>query len=324
MKLIKQVSIISAATVLGLSLSSVSYAKTYKLAHSLPKNNPVHKSLSWFAKQVSKRAHLRVKVFANGVLGSEDSVIQMVQSGTVAFQKVSTGPLESFSKIYKILSLPYLYRDFDHYHHVLQGPIGDKILASSTGDGFVGLAFLDAGARSFYSNKAIRTPADLQGMKIRTQPSPMAIAAMKALGATPVPLAMSELYSALQQGVVDGAENSIPSYYSARQYEVANTYSYDMHTMIPDVLIVSQEFWNSLSKKKQRLLRKIARETVAQQTKNWDNYVQFSLKKLKAKNIKFVKSDIPQFQKAVQPLYDKFKDENPDLVPLLKEIQNTK
>ncbi|WP_432455360.1 MULTISPECIES: TRAP transporter substrate-binding protein [unclassified Agarivorans] len=313
-----------AGVIAGMSCSSAVYAKTLKLAHALPTEHPVHQSLDWFAKSVTKDSDLRVKVYPNGTLGNETALLQMVQNGTIAFTKVSAAPLESFSKAYKILSLPYLYRDLDHYNKVLNGPIGQGILASSRDQGFVGLAFLDAGARSFYTDKAIVTPADLKGMKIRVQNSPLAIDIIKALGATPVPLPYGELYSALQQGVVDGAENNIPSYYSSRHFEVKKVYSYDRHTMVPDVLVISTSVWDSLSKAEQEAVRKDAQATVAVQEKNWSDYVAKARTDLESQGITFVESDTPAFQKAVQSVYEKFKTENPELVGMLNDIQNTK
>lgn len=305
--------------------SSAVYAKTIKLAHSLPTIHPVHQSLDWFAKTVSSaESNLRIKMYPNATLGDETALLQMVQSGTIGFTKVSAAPLASFSDVYKILSLPYLYRDTDHYNKVLNGPIGDKILASSRDQGFVGLAFLDAGARSFYTDKAIVVPEDLKGMKIRVQNSPLAIDLMKALGATPVPLPYGELYSALQQGVVDGAENNIPSYYSSRHFEVKKVYSYDRHTMVPDVLVVSVSVWDQFSPEEQATIRKVAKETVAVQTKNWNDYVLKARADLESQGITFVESDTAAFQKAAQPVYDKFKQENPQLVEMLTKIQATK
>lgn len=298
-------------------------AATLKLAHELPTEHPVHASLTWFAKQVTKRTDLRVKVYPNGTLGNEVGLLQMVQNGTIAFTKVSSAPLTAFAKDYNVLSLPYLYKDQAQYDKVLQGPIGQKILASSHDAGFVGLAFLDAGSRNFYTDKPIKTPEDLQGMKIRVQNSAISIDTIKALGATPVPLPYSELYSALQQGVVDGAENNIPSYFSSRHYEVKKVFSYDHHTMVPDVLVVSASVWDSLSAKDQKIIREVAKETVGVQRKNWNAYVDKSLKELKKYNIQFVQSDVPQFQKAVQSVYAKFRSENPDLVPLLDAIQKS-
>ncbi|SHO57189.1 TRAP transporter substrate-binding protein [Vibrio quintilis] len=300
---------------------NVAQAATLKLAHALPTEHPVHSSLDWFAKQVKKRAGIRVKVYPNGTLGNETNLLQMVQNGTIAFTKVSAAPLTAFAPDYKLLSLPYLYKDRAQYDQVLQGPIGKKILASSHDSGFIGLAFLDAGARSFYTDKPIKTPSDLKGLKIRVQNSALSIDTIKALGGTPVPLPYGELYSALQQGVVDGAENNIPSYYSSRHYEVKKVYSYDKHTMVPDVLVVSTSTWDSLNDKQRKIIREVAAETVKVQDTNWSNYVDKSVKELKKYNVKFVDSDISKFQDAVKPVYEKFRKENPDLVGMLDQIQ---
>lgn len=319
MKILPKLLLASAITVLLGTQTGM--AKTLKLAHALPTEHPVHASLTWFANQVRKQAKIRVKVYPNGTLGNETSLLQMVQNGTIAFTKVSAAPLTAFAPDYKVLSLPYLYKNREQYDQILQSKIGDQILASSHASGFIGLAFLDAGSRNFYTDKPIVEPSDLDGLKIRVQNSAISIDTIKALGATAVPLPYGELYSALQQGVVDGAENNIPSYFSSRHYEVKKVFSYDHHTMIPDVLVVSASVWDGLTPKQQQIIRKVAKETVAVQRKNWDAYVDKALVELKKYHIKFVQSDIPKFQQAVQPVYAKFKKENPDLVPLLNEIQ---
>ncbi|MBD1577518.1 MULTISPECIES: TRAP transporter substrate-binding protein [Vibrio] len=314
-KLLMSVALVSA-------MAFQAQAATLKLAHALPTEHPVHKSLTWFAQQVKAETHIRVKVYPNGTLGDETNLLQMVQNGTIAFTKVSAAPLSTFAPDYNILSLPYLFKDKASYDKVLEGPIGDEILASSEKSGFIGLAFLDAGERSFYADKPIKEPSDLKGMKIRVQNSPISIDTMKALGATAVPLPYGELYSALQQGVVDGAENNIPSYYSSRHYEVKKYFSYDMHTMVPDVLVVSTTVWNNLTPDQQVAIRKVAKETVEQQKTNWNAYVDKSLTDLKAQKVNFVNSDIPAFQEAVKPVYEKFKKENPDLADMLNQIQD--
>ncbi len=303
-------------------LGSNVYAATLKLSHALPTEHPVHQSLEFFAAQVKKEANLRVKVYPNGTLGDESEGLQMVQNGTVAFTKASAATLNTFAPDYKLLSLPYLYKDRAQYDAVLNGPIGEEILASSRDAGFIGLAFLDAGSRSFYTSKAIKTPDDLKGLKIRVQNSALSIDTIKALGGTPVPLPYGELYSAMQQGVVDGAENNVPSYYSSRHYEVKNVFSRDNHTMVPDVLVISTSVWDSLTDEQREGVRKAAKETVKVQEDNWAKYVEKATQDLKQHNVTFVESDIAKFQAAVQPVYDKFKTDNPDLVPLLDQIQS--
>ncbi|ELL7085692.1 TRAP transporter substrate-binding protein [Vibrio fluvialis] len=303
-------------------LGSNVYAATLKLSHALPTEHPVHQSQEYFADQVKKEANLRVKVYPNGTLGDESEGLQMVQNGTVAFTKASAATLNTFAPDYKLLSLPYLYKDRAQYDAVLNGPIGEEILASSRDAGFIGLAFLDAGSRSFYTSKPIKTPDDLEGLKIRVQNSALSIDTIKALGGTPVPLPYGELYSAMQQGVVDGAENNVPSYYSSRHYEVKNVFSRDNHTMVPDVLVISTSVWDSLTDEQREGVRKAAKETVKVQEDNWAKYVEKATQDLKQHNVTFVESDIAKFQAAVQPVYDKFKTDNPDLVPLLDQIQS--
>lgn len=298
------------------------YAATLKMSHALPTEHPVHQSLEYFAKEVRKETNLRVKVYPNGTLGDESEGLQMVQNGTVAFTKASAATLNTFAPDYKLLSLPYLYKDRAQYDAVLYGPIGEKILASSRSAGFIGLAYLDAGSRSFYTSKPIKTPQDLKGLKIRVQNSALSIDTIKALGGTPVPLPYGELYSAMQQGVVDGAENNIPSYYSSRHYEVKNVFSQDQHTVVPDVLVISTSVWDSLTEEQQAGVHKAAQNTVKVQEENWATYVEKATQELKKNNVTFVESDIAQFQEAVKPVYEKFKEDNPDLVPLLEQIQS--
>ncbi len=314
-------------TLLAISLTACTFnvsAKTLKLAHAMPLDHPVSKSLAWFANEVTERTDLRVKVYPNLTLGKEEATLQMVQNGTLAFTKVGGGLTASFSNQYKVLSLPYLYKSEDESKRILRGPVGQQILKSSEKDGFIGLAFLSSGSRSFYSNTKIQTPADLKGLKIRVQNSPIDIDTMKALGASPVPISSGEVYSALQQGVVDGAENDIPTYFSTRHNEVAKYYSMDQHTMIPNILAVSTEIWNDLSEKNQKIIRAISKETLAVQDKYWDEYVEMAKKKLIESGSEILVSDIPAFQQKVQSVYTKFKKDNPELIPLLEKLQNAK
>lgn len=323
MKILKNFSLGAATLAIALSTSAISVsAQTIKLAHAMPLEHPVSKSLDWFAEQVTKRTNLRVKVYPNLTLGKEEATLQMVQNGTLAFTKVGGGLTASFSNQYKVLSLPYLYKTEEDSKKILNGPIGQGILQSSEKDGFIGLAFLFSGSRSFYSNKKIEKPEDLQGLKIRVQNSPIDIDTMKALGASPVPISSGEVYSALQQGVVDGAENDIPTYFSTRHNEVAKYYSMDKHTSIPNVLAVSTEVWKSLSDENKKIIREISVEVLAVQDKLWDEYVDMAKAELIASGSEILTADVPAFQKSVKSVYDKFKQDNPELIPLLDQIQN--
>ncbi|CAM2987254.1 TRAP transporter substrate-binding protein [Vibrio rarus] len=310
------VALLSAAVTFNVS------ARGLKLAHAMPLDHPVNKSLTWFADQVAHRTKLRVKVYPNATLGSEEASLQMLQNGTLAFAKVGGGLVSSFSEEYKVLSLPFLYKSEEDSKRVLRGPVGQEILASSEKDGFIGLAFLASGSRGFYSNTKIQTPADLKGLKIRVQNSPIDIETMKSLGASPVPISSTEVYSALQQGVVDGAENNIPTYYANRHYEVAKYYSEDNHSIIPDILAVSTEVWNRLSDKDKATIRDISKELLTVQDKYWDAYVNTSRKNITAAGGVIVKADVQAFQKRVQPVYDNFAKTNPQLAGLLKRLQN--
>ncbi|WP_261817659.1 TRAP transporter substrate-binding protein [Vibrio gallicus] len=305
----------------ALTASFGASAKLLKLAHAMPLDHPVNQSLTWFAKEVTKKTDLRVKVYPNATLGSEQSSLQMLQNGTLAFAKVGGGLTASFSQEYNVLSLPYLYKSEADSKRILRGPVGQGILASSEKDGFIGLAFLSSGSRGFYSNHKIEKASDIKGLKIRVQNSPIDIDTMKALQGSPVPISSTEVYSALQQGVVDGAENNIPTYFANRHYEVAKYYTEDHHTMIPDILAVSTEVWNGLSNKDQTTIREITQELLKVQDKYWDAYVDKARDEIIKNGGEIVKADIPSFQDKVKPVYEKFEKQNPDLKELLHSIQ---
>ena len=221
-----------------------------KLAHGLDTNHPVHKAMEFMAQKASEKSagKLRVDIYPSEQLGTERECIEQLQLGALDMTKTSSSPLESFLPQIKVLGLPYLFTDSEHYWKVLLGPIGKELLDAGKPVGLKGLCFYDAGARSFYStNKPILHPDDLKGMKIRTQQSPMAIQMIDALGGSATPISWGELYTSLQQGDVDGAENNEPSLYTSNHYEVCKHYSLDEHTMVPDVVLVSTVVWNRLS-----------------------------------------------------------------------------
>jgi tripartite ATP-independent transporter DctP family solute receptor len=218
--------------------------------------------------------------------------------------KVSAAVMSSFSPDFQVLSFPYLFRDKKHFFNVLDSELGKELLFQSEKYWLRGLCYYDAGSRSFYtSKKQIKTPADLKGLKIRVMQSPIAIKMVKAMGGSPTPMASGEIYTAIQQGVVDGAENNPPSYYYSRHYEVAKYYTIDEHASIPDVLLISTHIWNKLNKQQQLWLQEAIDESVIYQRKLWAESEQFSLKMAKEKGVEIFYPDKAAFVKSVQPLY---------------------
>jgi tripartite ATP-independent transporter DctP family solute receptor len=220
-----------------------------RLAHGLPVTHPVHPAMQHFADIARERSggELDIALFADGQLGQESDLISQVQAGKLDFLKVSGSLLERFHPSYKVLNLPFTLRDRAHWLRVTNSDVGRDILATTTSSGLVGLTYYDAGARSFYGRKPIHHPDDLKGMKIRIQPSVTMTRLLALFGAEGVELAWSNVYVALKSGVVDGAENSVVALIVGRHGEVATHYSFDEHTMIPDVLLVGAERMKSFT-----------------------------------------------------------------------------
>ena len=233
---------------LGLAGNSAWAVEKMRFGHGLPEDHAVHKAIVKFADLVRERSKgdIDIKVFSNGVLGGEREMLEQVQNGILEFTKASASPLETFSSDYKVFNLPFVFRDRAHFFKVLESPVGESILASSKKRGFVGLAYYDSGARSFYGRKPVNTPDDLKGLKIRVQQSPTTIKMIQAIGATPTPMAWGEVYPALQTGVVDGAENNVTALTNGRHGEVCKFYSETEHQIVPDVLVMSATRWDSL------------------------------------------------------------------------------
>lgn len=245
--------------------------QTLRLAHGLTDKHPVHLAMVRFAELTKQKSNgeVEVKVFPNGTLGQERETLEQVQNGVLEMTKASASPLETFAPEYKVFNLPFVFTSKDHFFKVLTGPVGDSILTASSGRGFIGLTFYDSGARSFYAKKPIQTPDDLKGMKIRVQQSPTTIKMVQALGASPTPMAWGEVYPALQTGVVDGAENNVTALTTGRHGEVIKFFSLTEHQMVPDVLVISFDKWNSLKKPHQDALRQAARESFTYQRDLW-------------------------------------------------------
>jgi tripartite ATP-independent transporter DctP family solute receptor len=310
---------------LGALAQTAAAVEKMRLGHGLPEDHAVHKAVVKFADLVKERSNgeIEIKVFANGVLGGEREMLEQVQNGVLEMTKASASPLETFSSDYKVFNLPFVFRDRDHFFKVLTSPVGESILASSKKRGFIGLAYYDSGARSFYAKKAINTPDDLKGMKIRVQQSPTTIKMIQALGATPTPMAWGEVYSALQTGVVDGAENNVTALTNGRHGEVCKFYSETEHQIVPDVLVMSSVRWDSLKKAHQEIIKKAAVNSYEYQKSLWGAFEKVEREKALAMGVKFNTPDKQAFVAKVKPMMDEER-KNGAIAKLLNDIAAVK
>jgi len=325
----KRFAIILTAALLVISISAFvgcskkdDGVKVLKLAHGLDTEHPVHKAMVFMGEKVNEKSNgtMRVDIYPSEQLGNERDCIQQLQFGGLAMTKTSSSPLESFIDEMKILGLPYLFRDSAHYWKVLQGPIGEELLAAGEDKGLKGLCFYDAGARSFYTvDTPVRKPEDLQKLKIRVQQSPIAMELVKTLGASPTPIGWGELYTSLQQGVVDGAENNPPSFDTSLHYEVCKYYTLDEHTRPPDVLLISTKIWKGLTGEQQKILQDAADESVEYEKELWAEETKESLKNVEEAGVQIIRPDKQAFREASQPMLEKYR--NSDLGSLIERIE---
>ena len=296
-----------------------------KLAHSLSPQHPVHAAIEYMKKRLEElsRGTVTIDIYPSGVLGSETNCIEQLQNGTLAMTKTSASPMEGFIPEMAVFSLPYIFRDREHYWKVLDSPLGKKLLLKGQSKNLRGLCYYDAGSRNFYTKKTpIKTPDDLKGLKIRVMNSKTAIAMVKALGGAPTPIAWGELYTALQQGVVDGAENNPPSFYTNRHYEVCKFFSMDGHTRIPDILMVSVKVWNKLPERVREWLQQAADDSSVYQRKLWREKTQEAIEESKKEGVKFFYPDKKPFEEKVRPMLDSYKNTPVgDLIEKIREIR---
>lgn len=285
-----------------------------KIAHTLPTNHPVHAGIENLAERVAaiSGGRLRLDIFPNGQLGSETQTLEQIQAGTLDLVKVGGATLGDFVPVSKVFSLPFLFRDEAHTWAALDGEIGREILdqlavtVSGKPSGFRGLTYYDAGSRNFYAQRPILSPADLKGMKIRVMNDPVAIDMVLALGAAPTPISWGELYTALQQGVVDGAENNPPSFVSSRHFEVCKEFSFDHHTRVPDVLLVATLTWDRLSDEEKSWLEQAAAESSVFQRKVWKEGVKAALEEMEKEGVTIHEPDMRPFMDATESVRRKY------------------
>lgn len=314
---------------LSLSIFSCSEIKKKKVlyfAHSLPITHPVHTGILDFQRLLNEKSagKLQLKIFPDGQLGSEREALELLQIGSVAMTKVSAATMSSFAPEYQVLSIPYIFRDSTHLFKVLEGEIGKEILAGGSEFLLRGLCYYDAGSRSFYAReKPIQAPEDLKGMKIRVMNDKLAVDMVGVLGGSATPMAYGELYTALQQKVVDGAENNIPSFVTSNHFEICKYYSFDEHTMVPDVVVMSTKFWENLSETERKWVQAAADESVAAEKIAWRKTVEENMQVLKAANVEFFYPDKKQFSDKTDALTQEMM-KNPKLKSIIQQIKAVK
>lgn len=294
-----------------------------KLAHGLDISHPVHKGMVNFAGQVEERSNgqMRIDIYPSGQLGSERQCLELLQIGSLGMTKVSAAVLENFAPRMKVLGLPYLFRDDEHAWAVLNGPIGKDLLLEAQNYWLRGVCFYDAGSRSFYTkDRPINSPEDLAGLKVRVMNSQTAMQMVKALGGAPTPISFGELYTALQQGVVDGAENNPPSFFTSRHYEVCKYYSIDEHSTVPDVMLIGTNTWERLTAQEQTWLQEAADASVGYQREVWAASEQEALDAVKAAGVQINYPDKSPFAARVADIYERYKDD-PEIYELIQQIQ---
>lgn len=274
-----------------------------------PDGYPTVEAVKHIGKLLEERTKGRVKVnvFHSGQLGTEKDTIEQTRFGVIDLNRINMAPFNNLIPATNVPSLPFIFRSVAHMRTVMDGPIGDGLLKEFEKHDLVGLAFYDSGSRSFYnSKKAINSPADMKGMKIRVQQSDLFVALVSALGANPTPMAFGEVYSALQTGVIDGAENNWPSYESTKHFEVAKYYSLTEHSLSPEVLVMSKKSFDKLSKEDQEALKIAAKESVKVMRDLWDAREKASEAKVKAGGAIVNTVEKQPFIDAMKPVYDKF------------------
>lgn len=296
---------------------------TLKVAHGSATSHPTHLALLAMNESLQKLSHgqLSLTIYPSSVLGSNIQAIQQMQQGVLAMAQVPAAELEPFVDEMQAFGLPYVFKDRAQYWRVLDSTIGDDLLLTLQAKNLHGLAWYDAGSRSFYSTKKqIKFPQDLHNMKVRVMNSRTAIKMVTAMGGAATPISFGELYTALAQGTVDAAENNPPSYVANRHYEVSPYFTFDEHTRAPDMVIMSKKIWLSLSKQQQRWLKQAAEQSSKFQRQLWQQKTKKAIAEATAKGVTFYYPDTEAFYQKIKPMYDDYADTA--VGNLIKQIQD--
>ena len=298
----------------------------WKASDVHPLGYPTVEAIERMGKKLEKETNGRITIqmYPSMQLGGEKEMIEQAQVGALQIARISVGAMGPVVDDVNVFNLPFVFRDEAHMRKVIDGPIGAELLERINSDPqsrLVVLGWMDAGTRNVYSHKAVTKPDDLKGMKIRMMGNPLFVETMNAMGGNGVAMGFNELYTALQTGVVDGAENNPPTLFAQNHYKLTKEYSQTGHLIIPEIFVFSKVTWDTLSKEDQALLKKVSREAQLEQRALWDAYVGEAETKLKAAGVQFVPADKAAFYKATQPVRDKY---GAKYATILKQIQDTK
>ena len=307
------------------SCGEIGKVKTIKLAHGLNVEHSVHKAMVYLGERLEEKSggKMKIEIYPNQQLGSERQLVELLQIGSVGMTKVSVGIMENFAPNMKVFGLPFIFRDKEHAYSVMDGEIGKELLLQGEDYWLRGLTYYDAGSRSFYTKeRPVHTPDDLSGLKIRVMESATAMDMVRSLGGSPTPISWGELYTALQQGVVDGAENNPPSFYLSGHYEVCKYYTLNEHTTLPDVVLIGTHVWNGLSPQEQEWLQWAVDESAVYQRKLWAESEQEALDAVEKAGVEIIVPDKSTFKNKVTQLIESYKD-NENIYNLIQRIQET-
>jgi len=284
--------------------------QVWKAADVHPLGYPTIEAIISMGRKLEKETNGRISIqmYHSMQLGGEKEMIEQAQVGALQIARVSVGALGPVVDELNVFNLQFTFRSEDHMRKVIDGPIGDELLAkvSASSARLIALGWMDGGTRNVYTSKPITKPADLKGLKVRMMGNPIFVETMNAMGGNGVAMGYNELYSALQTHVVDGAENNPPSMLTANHYQVVKVYSLTGHLIIPEMFVFSKASWDKLSKEDQALLKKHSREAQMEQRERWNKYTAEAEAKLKAAGVQFVSADKDAFFKATQPVRDKY------------------
>lgn len=298
--------------------------RTLKMAHTLDQTHPVHQGIVFMADRLEEVSggKMTIDIYPGGQLGSERELMELLQIGSLAMTKVSSSPMEGFVPAMKVFNVPYVFRDNEHFWRVLNSEEGKELLLAGDSVNLRGLGYFDAGSRSFYNvDTPVYKPEDLSGQKIRVQQSQTALQMVKSLGGSPTPISWGELYTALSQGVVDGAENNPPSFYTSKHYEVCKYYTLNEHTSVPDIVLISSYIWNNLDAQEQAWLQQAMDDAVVYQRKLWAEKTQEALDAVQEAGVTVIRPDKKPFMDKVQAMHASYKGtEIYDLIQTFKAM----